>query len=366
MQANRCSSGAMWWVVRVLSLSAALFLGSLVDAHAACDVTTSSTAGVAVAVGGTGNANTVRLCVSNDTVLWGLYGAADGTNPAVDVYSSLPITGSVFYRTLEYSTGSATYTIVPVPVTYDYTQVPEYDITVNSIGGVGTDTITLWYASQCSHTNQCNNASQVTDTAFTITIMYGAPTVTAVLPAIGGTAGGTPVAVTGTNFVAGASTLAFGDLAAGNVTVVNGTTITATTPAHAAGAVDVQVTSSMGTGVGTSLYTYAMPPTFSDDPIQARATLVKAAHVEELRQAIDLLRVRHGLADYVWTDSVLTAQASEAKVVHLTDLRTALDAVYVAAGLIAPIYATPSPSAGTTVITAAHIEELRAAVLAIW
>ena len=47
--------------------------------------------------------------------------------------------------------------------------------------------------------------------------------------------------ITGTNFVAGA-TVTFGGTAATNVVVVSSTTITATTPAHAVGAVTVTVT----------------------------------------------------------------------------------------------------------------------------
>ena len=50
-------------------------------------------------------------------------------------------------------------------------------------------------------------------------------------------AGGTPVTVSGTGFLAGA-TLSLGGTAASNVVVSNSTTITATTPAHAAGAVN--------------------------------------------------------------------------------------------------------------------------------
>ncbi len=67
------------------------------------------------------------------------------------------------------------------------------------------------------------------------------PTVSSVSPSSGSTAGGTAVTITGTNFVAGA-TVTFGATAATNVTVVNSTTITATTPAGSAGAVTVTVT----------------------------------------------------------------------------------------------------------------------------
>ena len=66
-----------------------------------------------------------------------------------------------------------------------------------------------------------------------------------VSPNNGSTTGGTAVTITGTNFAAGA-TVTFGGTAATNVVVVNSTTITATTPLHAAGAVTVTVTNPVG------------------------------------------------------------------------------------------------------------------------
>ena len=61
--------------------------------------------------------------------------------------------------------------------------------------------------------------------------------------------------ITGTNFT-GATAVTFGGTAATGVTVVNATTITAVTPAHAAGVVNVAVTTPGGTGTGSGLYTY--------------------------------------------------------------------------------------------------------------
>jgi hypothetical protein len=69
----------------------------------------------------------------------------------------------------------------------------------------------------------------------------GAPTVVSVSPNNGTTAGGTAVTIAGTGFVSGAA-VSFGGTAASNVVVVSATQITATTPAHAAGAVTVMVT----------------------------------------------------------------------------------------------------------------------------
>ena len=73
-----------------------------------------------------------------------------------------------------------------------------------------------------------------------------APTVTAVSPNRGSTAGGTSVTITGANLT-GATAVSFGGVAATNVTVVSGTSITATSPAGNAGTVDVTVTTAGGT-----------------------------------------------------------------------------------------------------------------------
>ena len=81
------------------------------------------------------------------------------------------------------------------------------------------------------------------------------PTVTSVSPNIGPTAGGTSVTITGTNFT-GATAVTFGGTAATSFTVNSATSITAVTPEHAAGAVDVRVTTPGGTGVGGGLFTY--------------------------------------------------------------------------------------------------------------
>src|SRR5437879_3763776 len=68
-----------------------------------------------------------------------------------------------------------------------------------------------------------------------------APTISSISPASGATSGGTSVTITGANFQNGA-TVNLGSAAATNVTVVDSTTITATTPASAGGAVNVTVT----------------------------------------------------------------------------------------------------------------------------
>ena len=86
-----------------------------------------------------------------------------------------------------------------------------------------------------------------------------APTVSSISPVSGTTAGGTPVTITGTGFLAGA-TVKLGGTSATGVSVTNSTTITATTAAHAAGAVDVVVTNTDAqTGTLSQGYTYTTP-----------------------------------------------------------------------------------------------------------
>ncbi len=82
------------------------------------------------------------------------------------------------------------------------------------------------------------------------------PEVISVSPNTGTTAGGAPVTISGSNFKTGAS-VAFGGALAGSVFRVSDSQLTAVTPAHFAGVVDVTVTNTGG-GSGTLLrgYTY--------------------------------------------------------------------------------------------------------------
>jgi hypothetical protein len=98
---------------------------------------------------------------------------------------------------------------------------------------------------------------------------------------------------------------------------------------------------------------------FTDDPLTARGTPIRATHITELRLRIDALRDRFGLPLVTWTDYDLAG--APIKQVHLAELRAALDQVYVAAGRSKPVYSDASIVAGTFV-KASHIAELRAAI----
>jgi hypothetical protein len=100
-----------------------------------------------------------------------------------------------------------------------------------------------------------------------------APTVTSVSPNNGSVNGGIPVSITGTNFVSGA-TVSFGGAAATGVVFTSSTTITATTPANAAGAVDVVVTNpDAQKGTLTNGFTYITPPSALPDFVVTSVTL---------------------------------------------------------------------------------------------
>jgi plastocyanin len=83
--------------------------------------------------------------------------------------------------------------------------------------------------------------------------------VTDVSPTAGVIAGGTQITISGTGFESGA-TVTVGGVAATNVTFVNSATITATTPPHAAGSVDVVVKVGSNTATRSSFLYFDPTP----------------------------------------------------------------------------------------------------------
>ena len=89
------------------------------------------------------------------------------------------------------------------------------------------------------------------------------PTVTSLLPPIPArrSGGQTPVTVTGTGFVAGATTVTFNGVPATFVNVSGDTQLTLTTPPGPAGLADIVVETAGGPSAPAALYTYIAPPT---------------------------------------------------------------------------------------------------------
>ncbi len=90
---------------------------------------------------------------------------------------------------------------------------------------------------------------------------FNPPSLTSVSPKNGPAAGGQSVTITGANLT-GATSVSFGGTAASSFTVVNSTTITATTPAHSGGTVNLTVTTPGGTSNAVA-YTFMFPTTTS-------------------------------------------------------------------------------------------------------
>ncbi len=82
-----------------------------------------------------------------------------------------------------------------------------------------------------------------------------APTLASINPSSGGIVGGTSFTLTGTNLT-GTTGVTFGGVSATSVTVVNDTTVTGVTPAHAVGSVDVVISTPAGSTTLTNGYTY--------------------------------------------------------------------------------------------------------------
>ncbi|HKS25605.1 MAG TPA: IPT/TIG domain-containing protein [Thermoanaerobaculia bacterium] len=125
-------------------------------------------------------------------------------------------------------------------------------------GGTGTNAITFTAGSAGPLTLNVTvtTAAGCSDAKSKNVTVISAVTVTSIVPANGSSFGGQPVTINGTGFVSGA-TVTIGGNAATNVVFVNSTKLTAKTPAHAAGTVNVTVTNpDTGNGTLTNGYTY--------------------------------------------------------------------------------------------------------------
>lgn len=89
-----------------------------------------------------------------------------------------------------------------------------------------------------------------------IDALFPTATFTSITPATGAAAGSTDVTIKGTNF-SGVAGVTIGGVACTDVEVHDSTTITCTTGAHAAGAVNVVIADDKADVTATNAYTYA-------------------------------------------------------------------------------------------------------------
>jgi len=198
--------------------------------------------------------NTAPGALKNDTTI--LPKSGGGGSGAPTVTSISPNTGTTAGGTLVTITGTnfvagATVTIGGAAAT-----------NVNVANATTITAVTPAHAAGIVNVVVANPGGQTGTLTggFTYSAPAPAPTVTGVSPNSGPAAGGTSVTVTGTNFVAGA-TVTFGGISASNVSVTSGTTLTAVTPAHSSGAVNVVVSNPDGqSGTLTGGFSYSAPP----------------------------------------------------------------------------------------------------------
>ena len=178
-----------------------------------------------------------------------------------------------------------------------------------------------------------------------------APTVASITPNSGTANGGTPVTISGTGFLSGAI-VSLGGTAATGVTVVNSTTIAATTAAHAAGAVSVVVTNTDAqSGALSNGYTYtsstggtiAFVQVNTADPQTAAASVPVAFPTAQSAGNLNVVAVG-------WNDTTSTVSS-------VTDSRgniyTQAGTTLTGSGMRQAIYYAKSIAAGSNTVTVA-------------
>ncbi|MEK6337374.1 MAG: choice-of-anchor Q domain-containing protein [Acidobacteriota bacterium] len=180
-----------------------------------------------------------------------------------------------------------------------------------------------------------------------------------VSPPAGRTSGGQQIILTGA--FAALSTVTMGGTSATWVYTNGGgdtSSITVTTPAHAVGAVQIDLTPTAGSPYSKANAFAYLPTVFTDDTITVGVTTAKAQHIIELRQAVDAMRAVAGLSPAPWTDATLNPGSSIIKAIHIQELRTYLDDAATQLGYSTSPYTDPALTTGY-VIKRIHIEELR-------
>ncbi|MCS3727475.1 putative Ig domain-containing protein [Bradyrhizobium betae] len=185
MCARRCRTLVATAFVTLAAMGAAIS-----SAQAVCDQTINSTSGATITF--TSVSQVYRLCLTvvstantgDDAAVYGLY-SVSGTNAAVN----FPIAGTSASGFTNYNptTAKASYTMVPSSANDNgqnaNTGNAQINITLNSLSGSGQETITLYYASDCSdRLAACSGAGSAT-TPFVLTINLPGPTATQAIAA---------------------------------------------------------------------------------------------------------------------------------------------------------------------------------------
>ncbi len=171
--------------------------------------------------------------------LFNYQGAQSSSLPAVtEVYPEAGSTAGGDLVTLEGSGFTGATAVAFGGVAAEFQVLSDSTIWVHSpVHAAGTVNVRV--------TDPAGQSSVVTADKYTYVAPPTPPKVTKVAPASGSTAGGTSVTITGAGFSGGVD-VTFGGVDATNVVVKSDTSLTATSPAHAAGVVNVRVAGPTG------------------------------------------------------------------------------------------------------------------------
>ncbi|HYM74470.1 MAG TPA: IPT/TIG domain-containing protein [Candidatus Dormibacteraeota bacterium] len=174
--------------------------------------------------------------------------------PSISGFS--PTTGDPAGGTIVVITGSAFTgaTAVNFGANSAVTFNVDADTQITALSPAGTGSVNI------SITTPDGSTAITLPTQFTYAVAPSPPQITGINPATGTPAGGTSVVITGAGFT-GAGAVKFGATAAAAFSVDSDTRITATSPALAAGTVDITVTTPAGTSAASAAdqFTFAVP-----------------------------------------------------------------------------------------------------------
>jgi hypothetical protein len=102
-----------------------------------------------------------------------------------------------------------------------------------------------------------------------------------------------------------------------------------------------------------------MPITWTDNPVVAGITRIRALHVNELRRAVDNYRFAIGVPPGGWTDNPVTT-ATPVRAVHFTELKSAIQVLwnFHQQGTL-PSWSAGSPPSSARSIRASDVNDLR-------
>lgn len=180
--------------------------------------------------------------------------------------ASITVSDSPLTLTTNGPTGTLTInntslTVTATNITSDFTgtvfdgNVVETGNTCNSLAPQASCTLTYTPGSTVVSQTDFPIVGSNTNTVTAAIAIDASVTLVSANPSSGSAAGGTGFTLTGTNLT-GATGVTFGGAAATSINVVNATTVTGVSPAHAAGAVDVDITTPEGSATLTDGYTY--------------------------------------------------------------------------------------------------------------